>query len=331
MLFAFVRALYEQTKLPEDRKFYQKVIKEAEKDGISPQLYSLLHNEGRPLETPAFFQVRLKEAYTQGLYQNLLIKNQTDLLLGKFSELRIDVVPLKGVYFAEKYFGHFAIRPTSDIDLLITEADIDKEVECVKKLGFTVEEEMIPGHFHCSFSKKLPQSPIPLVVEIHWDILKKQTDNLDITEFWKVARSLGTSPHIKELSHLHAFYMIILQGWRHNLDSLKYFIDTIEMIHHLQEKIDYEQLLKAARDHQTYKRVVRTLTILYQEFPHLNEKKEFLHKQAKTYWRYRNQKNPGKYLDFIDYQFLSYDSPKHSLIELGHWLFPSKKGHAYTG
>ena len=31
-----------------------------------------------------------------------------------------------------------------------------------------------------------------------------------------------------------------------------------------------------------------------------------------------------QYIDFIDYQFLSYDSVKHSLIELCNWIWPSR-------
>lgn len=325
MSFELVRCLYEQIELPKEREFYHKSLNDIEKHGISSQIYSILHSQGRLAETPTFFQARLKERYIQGLYQNLLIKNQTDLLLGKFSEQAIGVIPLKGIYFAEKYFGHFAARPTSDIDLLIKEADIDKAVRCVKELGFTVEEEMIPGHFHCSFSKTLPQSSIPLVVEIHWDIIKKQTANLDINEFWEDARPVGTSPYIKELSPYHTFYMIILHGWRHNLDSPKYFMDLIEIIHSLKDEIQYEKLLKDTRLHRTYRRVVRTLAILYQEFPHLDKKREFPAKQTKVYGRFRGQKSWKKYLDFIDYQFLSYDTPKHRFVELVHWIFPSKR------
>jgi hypothetical protein len=52
--------------------------------------------------------------------------------------------------------------------------------------------------------------------------------------------------------------------------------------------------------------------------------KKFSKKRRKTLWTYRSQKGFKQYADFIDYQFFSYDSLKHSLIELHSWFWPSR-------
>ncbi|MDQ0975390.1 hypothetical protein QFZ31_005268 [Neobacillus niacini] len=324
MSFDFVSTLYKsQAKMQLDDHYYHKVLRDIEHDGIQSQVYFLLKQNGMLTQTPNFFQAYLKEKYDKGLFQNLFIKNQTDLLLKRFEEQGINVIPLKGVYFAEKYFGHIGARATSDIDLLVRLHDVNHAIESVIALGFVVEEEPIPGHFHCSFSKRLPHSPVPLVVELHWGIVKEETSKFDINEIWNESKAIGEYSHVRELSHMHCFYMICLHGWRHNLDSLKYFIDIIQMVHHNRDELDYEELFKMAESHQTLKRLTRTLSVVYEQFPHLNKvvKLPFL---RKTLWSHRNVKGFKQYMDFFDYQFLSYDTLKHSMIEIRHWIWPSK-------
>lgn len=324
MSFDFVSALYKpQVLMPLDDHYYHKVLRDIENDGIQSQVYFLLKQSGLLKQTPTFFQAYLKENYDTGLFQNLFIKNQTDLLLKRFEEQGIDVIPLKGVYFAEKYFGHIGARATSDIDLLVRFQDLNQATESVKALGFSVEEEPIPGHFHCSFSKRLPHSPIPLVVELHWGLVKDETSKFDINDIWRESKTVGQYSYIRELSHMHCFYMICLHGWRHNLESLKYFIDIIQMIHQSGDELDYEELFKMAETHQTLKRLTRTLSIVYEQFPHLNHVAK-LPFNRKTLWRHRNVKGLKQYMDFFDYQFFSYDTVKHSMIEIRHWIWPSK-------
>jgi hypothetical protein len=325
MSFDLVTAIYHSpVALPQDDGDYRKILHDIKREGIESQVYSLLKQQGMLEYTPPFFQVYLKENYEKGVFQNLFIKNQTDLVLRRFEELGMDVIPLKGVYFAEKYFGHVGARATSDIDLLIRVQDLENAIEIVNALGFSSEEELIPGHFHCSFSKGLPYSSVPLVVELHWGIVKERTSRFQINDIWSQSKPIGEYSHIRELSHLHSFYIICLHGWRHNLDSLRYFIDIIQMIHHLQNELSYDDLFQLAETHQTRKRLTRTLSIVYEQFPHLHDVVKLLDNRKSRFWRQRKLKGFKQYMDFIDYQFLSYDTFKHSINEIFHWLFPSR-------
>lgn len=322
-----VQVLYNpRIPLPTGFSFYKQSLDDIKFFGISSQVYFLLLQKGKLDQTPPFFQERLKQQYDEALYQNIFIKNQTEQLLNYFEIQEIDIIPLKGVVFAEKYFGHIGARSTSDIDVLIKTSDLEKAIECVKCLGYRIEQKRITSHFHCSFSKELPNSPIPLTVELHWDILKENTANFNINELWDQATSIKQSKHIKELTDYHTFYMICLHGWRHNLDSLKYFIDIIQMIYTLNDKLDFTTLFKDAAFHKTLKRIIRTLSIVYQQFPQLESIKEFPRKRSSLLWDYNAIRNiNGKrtvkhYIDFIDYQIFSYDTAKHSVVELLHLI-----------
>jgi hypothetical protein len=275
-------------------------------------------------QTPVFFQERIKEQYEESLFLSLYIKNQLTKVLDTFETMELSTIPLKGVLFAEKYFGHIGARGTSDIDLLIHPKDLEKAISTVIALGFTINEEPIEGHFHCSFSKPIPNSKIPLTVELHWNLLKDDTSKLPIEEFWQQATPLGNYQHIYELSDYHTFYMICLHGWRHNLDSPKHFLDIIQLIYRIGDRVDYIQLLVQARHHRTQKRMIRTLAIVYQQHPYLQKVKPLPVKRPNL-WDYKAFKNGHKkqlknYLDFIDYSFFSYDSISHSKSEFFNWM-----------
>ena len=304
--------------LPNDSAYYWGLLDDIEKSNVHAQTYTIMKQVGRLEATPVFFQQILKERFQRVLFQNIVIKNQTNQILSEFEERGVEIIPLKGTAFAERHFGHLGARQTSDIDLLIKPTNMNQAIDIVKSLGYTEERKQIPFHFHRSYSKVLPGSPIPLTVELHWDILKQNTANFRIEELWEESSSITGSLYIKQLSNFHLFYMICLHGWRHNMDSLKYFIDIIQLISNLD--IDFKRLLKDASRHKTRKRIIRTLSIVYHQLPTLCLVKEFPVEVPTSY----DKRNTSikKYVDFIDYSFFSYDSPKHSMIELYHWLHP---------
>ena len=144
----FLPYLYDrELGMPKDTSMYEKWLLDEDILAIGPQIYSLLQQQGRLDEVPAFFQEKLKKRFQESFYQNLFIKNQTMEILRTFDERGIEVIPLKGVTFSENYFGHLGARPTSDIDLLINKYDLHRAIECVQKLGFVIDLEEIRRPF----------------------------------------------------------------------------------------------------------------------------------------------------------------------------------------
>lgn len=306
--------------MPQDIEFFEKSLEDIEFFGIWPQMYWLLKQRGQLDHMPSFFQERLKCKYEETLYLNLFIRNQTKIVLEALEEAGIQTVPLKGTLFAEKYFGHLGARATSDIDLLVHPFELERAIHCVKSLGYTTEQERIPSHFHWSFSKEIPDSAIPLTIELHWDLLKEKTSELNIDEFWEQAIPMEPYRYIKELSDYHTFYMICLHGWRHNLSSLKYFLDIRQMIH-VQDNLDYTRLSKDAAAHKTRRRIVRMLAIVYHHFPYLADTKELhIGWKVRLWWEYSslrdNKRSFRRYMNWIYYHFFDFDTVKHTMAAL---------------
>ncbi|MCQ6277205.1 nucleotidyltransferase family protein [Bacillus sp. V3B] len=326
MSIKFLPFLYDlELIMPTDIHLYEKWLLDADFLEIGPQVYAILQHQGRLEETPLFFREKLKAEFKEIFYQNLFIKQQTREILHQFEELEITVIPLKGVIFAEKYFGHVGARSTSDIDVLIKKKDLQRAIACVQELGFQVVGEEIEEHFHSSCSKVLPNSEIPLTVELHWDILPNNTSTLDIQELWNDSQVVESYIHVRELSLYHTFYMICLHSWRHNLDSLKHYLDIIQLIYRYGEEVDYERLVEDATSHKTLKRMIRTLSVVYQECPFLEKIKSFPFKKDSTFLSYDEKKGRlgrslRKYADFIDYQFLNFDTVNHSIHAVVKWV-----------
>jgi hypothetical protein len=319
---SFIQDLYNSScLLPADEKVYKEMIADHDFISVAPQVYHLLKEQGRLEATPLFFQEHLKTKFKRAFYQNLFIKNQTEQILKRFEEEAIEVIPLKGPFFAEKYFGHLGARSTTDIDLLIKLPDLEQAKLIVKKLGFSIEEDFIPEHFHCSFSKVLPGSLIPLTVELHWHVLIEETTRLDVNELWNEAVNVASYQNVKELSPYHTFYFMCLHSWRHNLSSLRHFMDIIQLIHTLKDGLDFDRFKVDIVSHCTSKRMIRTLTLVYQEFPYLLKVKQCPLIRSKSFLREnafknRHKKRIWKYIDFIDYQFFSYDTFRDSLLQV---------------
>ncbi|WP_052158782.1 nucleotidyltransferase family protein [Halobacillus sp. BBL2006] len=322
MIQNYIQQIYEQKPLSYRPEHYHQILKEIRAQEISPQIMYLLKRNGQFESSPLFFQVGLMEDSKPVLYQNLFIKNQTKKIFDKLEQLAIEVISVKGVYFGEKYFGHPGARATSDIDLLVKEEEVEKVVQVVKSIGFDIEEERIENHFHMSLSKNIPGSPVPLVVEIHWNLMNESNTHLNPIEFFVEAEPLEGYTHVKNLSPLHTFYFMCLHAWRHNLDSTRHYLDLIQIIFLSHQQISTDALMSMARKHSTLKRMLRTLSEVYDQFPMLESLMPF--PELTTPWYKKKRHHPlTSYLIFFDYQFLSYDAFHHRLREIGRWLVPN--------
>jgi len=331
MFIEFIQSLYDQSRpLPENPNDYSSILEDIEYFHLSATVYSLIKQQGRMEQTPIYFQSQLQKEYQTTLYNNLYIKNQLKLVLDTFEANGISAIPLKGILFAETYFGHFSTRRTTDIDILIRKEDMEKAKICIQKLEYNVEGDWPSYHFHRTFSKMMPHSPVPLTIELHRDILRESSSSLEIEQFWKHSTPLEGYKHIKQLSEVHTFYMICLHGWKHGMDSLKYFIDIIQAIHVLKHKINYDALFKMAKNDQTLKRLTSTLTVVYNQFPHLDQINSFpFNKKSKIWWdyqeiRYGDRQSVKGFKNLIRVHLSEYDRFEHSMIFFKRWLFPNK-------
>jgi len=329
MIWKLLQAIYDsRIPFPAEPRLFDAALDDIEHFHIAPQLYQLLKQQGKLASTPLSFQNRLKTKFDETLALNVYIQYENERIFKAFDAAGITVIPMKGVTFATKYFGHLGARGTSDIDLLVQPTDLGRAEACIRSLGFACEARHIRAHFHRGFSKPLTGSLPPLTVELHWGLLMDGTSNFSVETLWQDAVPLAPYSKVMELSDYHTFYMICLHGWKHALNSLKYLIDIVQLLHVCSDRIDYDRLLRDAASHQTYKRISSTLSIIYRQFPFLERLKPLpLPHRRGEWWSYdairRKQKRSFmQYVRFLQYQWFEFDVSRHRFAAFIHYFEP---------
>lgn len=315
----FLQTLYDSDRPAVDQNFdYAQALRDIEIFMIHSQVYHLMKSTGRLDSAPEFFRYHLKKHYEVILFQNMVLRHHEDRICKALDELSIDAIPLKGTRFAERAFGHFAARGTSDIDILVRPRDLKRAVDCVKAMGFTPEKKI---HNHAVLYKEHERTANPLVVELHWTLEKKFGSDLDDGRFWKKASRIEPYSNIYEMSLIHTFYYICLHGIRHRMDSLKYTLDIAQLLERYGDRIDYALLLEQAARDKTVRRIQTALSIVYSQFPYLHSVKPLPFPVLNTHWDYKMIRDHwlGTHsLSFYRYRlffkFRIYDTWKHRIL-----------------
>ncbi|MCO7124227.1 nucleotidyltransferase family protein [Sporolactobacillus shoreicorticis] len=272
-----------------DIKIFRRILEDKQFDYVAPQIYSLLKKRGLLNRVPSFFQQAVTDAAYKTLYSNMLLKADMRALLNCFEARSIGVIPFKGTLFSEQYYGDLSARYSRDLDILVRPEQMKTAVSIVKALGYLHEQQEEPEHFHRVFYKHDLKTNRKSIIELHWHFLRSGTSSLHMGMIWNASLPLANYRYIHTLSDFHMFYVICLHAWNHELNGWKHFIDIAQMICALQHSLSYSDLLVFAKQQKTYRRIVRTLTIVYHEFPGLNEILPLPFYEKKTFWWSTNE------------------------------------------
>lgn len=311
MIIPFLQALYHlPMRFPQTDEEYQRIMEDIELFVIPSQVHHLLKATGRWEETPSWFQAKLNERTTHATYHNLFMKHKEEELLRLFEQHKSRVIPLKGIQFAQRFFGHFSSRVTSDIDLFVPAAELQQAIALIEVLGY--QFEIIKDH-HARLQKQ-----DGLMVELHWTLDKLQWSELSTEPFWQNAEKLGDFQYVKQLSTLHTFYFMCLHGARHQMDSIRYVIDLAHLLYTCSDEIDYHALMAQAVRDKTSRRVQAVISIVYGLFPHLHDIHPLPFETIDTHWEYgviRNAKlgvRSNKYYMYkLFFRHFIFDTFKH--------------------
>lgn len=301
---------------------------------IAPQIYFLLKKNNLFNDISLQSKKSIKEQYKRRFFQNLVVKQETDKALSAFEEYKLKVIPLKGTLFAETYFGHFSARVTSDIDLLVHPNDIEKAKELIIKIGY-VPNEIETDHFHICFKKKLTDSMF-ISLELHWNLMKENTSDINIETFWFNAIPLENYQFVKMFSTQHTFYFICLHGARHRMQEVKYLLDIVQMLFYFGNYIDYIELFKQAKQDRTLKKLIMALSVVYRQFPDLYTIKPFHPNVLSMIWSYKEMRKIAigdihsvynHIYEFI-FKVTLNDTWNHRVISLKEWFFPELKDNS---
>ena len=232
-------------------------------NGIAPLIYSVIRDQG---VFPPIIEQKLQKAYEHNRVRNIYIFSELKTILRRFEVVGIPNILLKGVVLSKEIYGDIALRPLTDMDLLVHPVETDSALKVLKSLGY---DSLIPERGVNSsllFENEVllvKPGPIRTVIEIHWSLLDSPYYQhfLDMNWFWQTARKLDffgapTTIFSPEAQLLHLCSHLMLH---HSGERLLWQHDIAEVIVHYDETIDWGELFDRAK---IYDLVIPTQNIL---------------------------------------------------------------------
>src|SRR5574337_428794 len=150
---------------------WESLLAFAETEGLAPALGFAL--KAIAWETvPATVRERLARRLTESLARHLLMSRELGRVLRQFAAEGVAVIPLKGSILSETLYPHPALRPFSDLDLLIRPDDVVHADAIVQGLGCRRVADAHSWSFDIAYDRAtLYEGAKDIRLDLHWSLV----------------------------------------------------------------------------------------------------------------------------------------------------------------
>ena len=234
---------------------WDSVVDRAFEHDIAPLMYRTLQGLPQTDHTKAAF-ARLRSAYMGNAARNALLFRELHVVLRALRERRKDVIVLKGAALAETVYRDRALRPMSDVDLLVRKADLAESEEILKSLGYrlsrtqeSAREWYSTNHYHFALFKEVSPA-LGVCLEIHWLLERPRRFPIDTEGVWEraVAARIGDVPAFV-LCPEDLLLHLCLHTCKHRLTGgFRAFCDIAEVIREFGLQMNWMQVVSRASE-----------------------------------------------------------------------------------
>lgn len=223
----------------------------AESAGVAPLLYDGIR--GRAMTPPAFEQA-LERGYQRSAMANAMLSVELSRLLGLLAQGGVPAIVLKGAALGDTLYGNSALRPMTDLDLLLHPEDVERALHLLQAQGYAWNEvEPHPG-MRLDFENELvlrTPGPAPLPIELHWHLFDSPfyQQRIDETWFWDTAQPVRLAESEAQALGLEAnlLYLSAHYVLHHRGQGLRWLVDIALLTARYQAQIDWPLLLLQAQ------------------------------------------------------------------------------------
>jgi hypothetical protein len=247
-------------------------LEKARIEGISPLVFSRLPGLAEHYDIPEYVTEELKKDYYLSATKNALIFEELKNVLSLFNQKRLQVIVMKGAALAETVYGNPALRPMSDVDLLVKKENLHQIDELLKKLGYSqadrsVDDVDFTSTYLTTLDYRSPAKNSPSF-HVHWHFVNSTIPNesyinhIKMDDIWQDAVKTNIadietwvmSPH-HLLIHLSEHALRVT----HSLSRLSYFCDIDRAINYYGKDLDWNLLIQDTIRFNLNKMVYTTL------------------------------------------------------------------------
>lgn len=197
---------------------------------------------------PKDFLEGIKYSYYQTAVRNTLLKEETKTLLQMLVQHRIPFILHKGIHLAETLYGSPALRPMTDVDLLVRHEDKERVNGLLRATKFNT-----------------------LIADLHTDIINTarfgfvQTEpSRRILRMWRGARpSVFENLPVRTLALEDQLIALCIHlAFNHRLEGLLWHADLVRFVRRFQGQLDWDEATALAGDYESGKSVYYCLKYL---------------------------------------------------------------------
>ena len=222
-------------------------------------LLGYLHKYGRTFpKVPPDFQRSIEEAHSLTIARSLMLRMYVTSIVDSFNQQGIDPIVLKGIPLENDVYPQPGLRPSSDIDLLVSQEELTRAEAILVSRGFVAtgdagtRDDFRRHHHHLA---PYIDQRTGVVVEIHQEIISPSAPySLDTEGLQERARVTSLDGmHLRVLSSedqlLHSCIHFSGDRLSSKNGALLQICDIALLIKHRGSKIDWEQFVTRAHDH----------------------------------------------------------------------------------
>lgn len=196
--------------------------------GIEPLLYLGLKDSHEACHIPADVLARLGSSYYRALASNMALYDELKRILKLFNHEGLDVVLLKGAALAKTVYRNAALRPMTDIDILVRKKELPRAEILLNELGYAFRGTRAPdwyrkNYYHLVFVNREKKFP----VEVHWHIANSTfpppiavTDDSIMKNWWAKSRRIELDgEETLSLAPEHMLFLLCIHFLKHRFQS----------------------------------------------------------------------------------------------------------------
>lgn len=240
---------------------------------VFPLLYKFLKANAYSF-VPALVQDTLKKLMIEYTFHDEWLRTALKELISILNREQIHYALLKGPMLGETLYGHSALRPSKDIDILVEQKYVEKIIFLLEEKGYVAEEKnsynlerVFKREHHISLGREKVE------IELHWTLMSskyrvfKSITTEDILTRAVSGKFEGLPVYIlkpeDELTYL------ITHGSTHHWARLRWLNDIVLYLQHYQN-LDYNQVIENFKNNGMLHSYFQTLLLI--EYLYGNDK-----------------------------------------------------------
>jgi hypothetical protein len=205
-----------------------------------------------PVQVPEPASQVLQQAATQVAFTGMLQMRQLERMVRALQAAGVRCLVLKGYGLAVLVYSDPFWRPSSDLDLLVGQDQVESARAVLEPEGMVVPSQKLMAYqlaqgYHLSLVGE-PLAGEPMLLELHWDLEARGLFELDLDALWARAETFPVGETMAwRFSPEDTLLYLALHMRKHRFIGLRWLCDVAELLRQFEGQLDWNYTMSTAR------------------------------------------------------------------------------------